>query len=567
MSSDQATLEGMVQAARQTGEAINSISGGNGGSGGGHHAPAVDQGRKVQSLNPATGQLLAEFAAADAEEVQAAVADARRAAPAWRKLGPGGRARYLVKLKEALFKRRHDVAALITREAGKPRLESLLAEVLVALDGLDYLARHGPAFLEPESVPHQNLAVRFKRGRVEYEPYGVIGIISPSNYPFSIPMNQIGAALIAGNAVVLKPSEFTPQAGLAIHTIAEEAHLPSGVLHVIVGDAVTGAALVNSPIDKLVFTGSVATGKRIQAEAAERLLPTVLELGGKDPVIVCADADLGMASSGVVWGAFTNAGQACLSAERVYVVREVADRFTQLCVEKTRRLRVGAGEDPDTEVGPLIRERQLKIVEEHVAEAAAAGAGILTGGRRAAPAGLDGFFYEPTILSGVHHGMRIMREETFGPVLPIMAVRDEAEAVRLANDSHFGLSASIWTRDLRRGESLARGLESGSVMVNDCLSSFGIAEAPHGGFKLSGLGRTHSWVGLMEMARVKYIDVDLLPKVPKLWWYGYDTRAGRLMESFVDFLFAPGFWSRVYGGLGVLTRAPGRIRAIRRSRE
>lgn len=566
MSLDQAIMGSMTQAGRQAGDGINSIAAGNRGPAGGHRAPASGQSRRVQSLNPATGELLAEFAAAEAEEVRAAVGDARRAAPEWRRLGPGGRARHLVRLKEAVFKRRHDLAALITREAGKPRLEALLAEVLVALDGLNYLAGHGPAFLEAESVPHQNLAVRFKRGRLEYEPYGVVGIISPSNYPFSIPMNQIGAALIAGNTVVLKPSEFTPQAGLAIQTIAEEADLPPGVLHVIVGDAVTGAALVNSPLDKLVFTGSVATGKRIQAEAAERLLPTVLELGGKDPVIVCADADLDLASSGVVWGAFTNAGQACLSAERVYVVREVAERFTELCVEKTRRLRVGAGEDPDTEVGPLIRERQLKLVEEHVAEAAADGARILTGGRRATPAGLDGFFYEPTVLSGVHHGMRIMREETFGPVLPIMTVSDEAMAVRLANDSHFGLSASVWTRDLGRGERLARSLESGSVMVNDCLSSFGIAEAPHGGFKLSGLGRTHSWVGLMEMARVKYIDVDLVPKLPKLWWYGYDSRASRLMENFVDFLFAPGFWSRMWGGLSVLARAPGRLKSMRKPR-
>jgi acyl-CoA reductase-like NAD-dependent aldehyde dehydrogenase len=522
--------------------------------------------RKIQSINPATGDLLAEFEAAEPEEVQAAVADARRAVPAWSSLGVGGRARHLVHLKDALFKRRHDLAALITREAGKPRLEALLAEVMVALDGLDYLASHGPGFLAPRAVPHQNLAVRFKRGRLEYEPYGMIGIISPSNYPFSIPMNQIGAALIAGNAVVLKPSEFTPQAGLAIQAIADDARLPDGVLNVVVGDGVTGAALVNSGIDKLVFTGGVATGKRIQAEAATRLLPTVLELGGKDPVIVCGDADLDLASSGTVWGAFTNAGQACLSAERVYVVNRVADRFTELCVEKTRRLRVGAGDDPDTEVGPLIRERQLRIVEEHVAEAVAAGATILTGGRRANPAGLAGFFYEPTVLTNVHHGMRIMREETFGPVLPIMTVENEAEAVRLANDSEFGLSASIWTRDLQRGERLARSIESGSVMVNDCLSSFGIAEAPHGGVKLSGLGRTHSWVGLMEMVRVKYIDLDLIPKLPKLWWFGYDGRSSRLMESFVDFLFAPRFWSRVRGGLGLLARAPGRIRSMREVR-
>lgn len=566
MRTDRLTLDVRDHSGGATGDIEGGITGVNGQLGGGPNPAPVRSGRKVQSLNPATCQLLAEFDAAEPEEVQAAVADARRAAPAWRKLGPGGRAHYLVRLKEALFRRRHDLAALITREAGKPRLESLLAEVLVALDGLAYLAGHGPSFLQAESVPHQNLAVRFKRGRLEYEPYGVIGIISPSNYPFSIPMNQIGAALIAGNTVVLKPSEFTPQAGLAIHTLAEEANLPPGVLNVVIGDAVTGAALVSSAIDKLVFTGSVATGKRIQAEAAERLLPTVLELGGKDPVIVCADADLDLASSGAVWGAFTNAGQACLSAERVYVVREVAERFTALCAEKTRRLRIGAGEDPDTEVGPLIRERQLKIVEDHVAEAAAAGATILTGGRRVNPGGLAGFFYEPTVLSGVNHGMRIMREETFGPVLPIMTVDDEAEAVRLANDSQFGLSASIWTSDLGRGERLARTLESGSVMVNDCLSSFGIAEAPHGGFKLSGMGRTHSWVGLMEMARVKYIDVDLVPRLPKLWWFGYDSRAGRLMENFVDFLFAPGFWSRMLGGLGVMARAPGRLKSMRRPR-
>ena len=520
--------------------------------------------RKVQSINPATCELLSELDAADEPEVRAVVDRARRAARAWRGLSVAGRARYLRRLRHALFARRHDIAALITREAGKPRLESLLAEVMVALDGLEYLANHAPALLAPERVPHQNLAVRFKRARLEYEPYGVIGIISPSNYPFSIPMSQVGAALVAGNTVVLKPSEFTPQAGLAIQAIAEEARLPVGVLNVVVGDAGTGAALVRSPIDKLVFTGSVSTGRRIQAEAASRLLPTVLELGGKDPVIVCADADLELASSGVVWGAFTNAGQACLSAERVYVADGVADRFTALCAGKTRRLRVGAGENPDTEVGPLIRERQLRVVEEHVAEAAAAGATIVTGGRRASPAGLAGFFYEPTVLTGVHHGMRIMQEETFGPVLPIMTVRNEAEAVHLANDSIFGLSASVWTRDLERGERLARSLETGSVMVNDCLTQFGIAEAPHGGNKLSGLGRTHSWVGLMEMARMKYIDVDLVPKLPKMWWFGYDAHANRLMEDFVEFLYAPGFWGRLAGGLGVLSRVAGRLRAMMR---
>lgn len=522
--------------------------------------------RRIQSINPATGDVLSEFDAADDAEVQEAVESARQARTSWRGLGAAGRAHHLRRIKDALFRRRHDVAALITREAGKPRLESLVAEVLVTLDALDYFVRHGAPYLAPQAVPHHNLAVRFKRGRIEYEPYGIVGIISPWNYPFSIPMTQIAAALVAGNTVVLKPSELTPQCGLAIEALAEEAGLPPGVLTVITGDGLTGASLAASAIDKLIFTGSVATGRSIQASAAERLLPTVLELGGKDPMIVCADADLDLASSGALWGAFTNAGQACLSVERAYVVRRVAERFIELCAEKARRLRVGAGEDPDTEIGPLIGERQLKTVEDQVAEAVAEGANVLTGGQRATPDGLAGFFYEPTVLTDVNHGMRIMREETFGPVLPIMTVADEEEALRLANDSTFGLSASVWTRDLERGERLARRLEAGSVMVNDCLSSFGIAEAPHGGYKLSGMGRTHSRIGLMEMVRVKYIDVDLVPKVPKLWWYGYDVRASRLMERFIDFLFAPGFWTRLRGAAGMAVRLGGRLRSMRQSK-
>src|SRR5712692_395217 len=248
--------------------------------------------QKIQSLNPATGELLAEFDPSTDAEVEQAVAGAREAAPAWRRLGIGGRTRYLARLKEILYARREQVAALITREAGKPAVESLLAEITVVLDTLDYFGRHAAEFLAPERVPHHNLAVKFKRGRLEYEPYGVVGIISPANYPFSIPFNQMIPALVAGNTVVLKPSEFTPQVGLAIRDLLEAAGLPAGVASIVLGDGLTGRALTQARIDKLIFTGSVASGKRVQAAAAERLLPTVLELGGKDPMIVCADADL-----------------------------------------------------------------------------------------------------------------------------------------------------------------------------------------------------------------------------------------------------------------------------------
>jgi len=505
---------------------------------------AVTAREKLQSINPATGALLAEYEPASAAEVQAAVALAREVSSEWRRLSVGERARYLLRLKEVLFERREEIAALITLEAGKPVIESLTAEVLVVLDMLEYFARHAREFLAPRVVPHHNLTMKLKRGRLEYEPYGVIGIISPSNYPFSIPLGEVIPALVAGNTVVLKNSELTPQVGLAIRELINAAGFPTGVATILLGDGAAGRALAEANIQKLVFTGSVATGKKIQATAAERLLPTVLELGGKDAMIVLEDADLEAASSGAVWGAFTNAGQACVSVERLYVARAVAEKFTRLCVEKARRLRVGDGSNPNTDVGPLIRERQVRVVEDHVADALSKGAQILCGGKRPA---LPGFFYEPTVLAGVDHSMRIMREETFGPVLPIMQVGDEAEAVALANDSEFGLSASVWTRDAQAGEGVARRLEAGAVMVNDCISYFGICEAPHGGVKASGIGRSHSQLGLLEMVRVKYIDVDLLPRVPKLWWFGYDGQALRLMRGFTNFLFARGAARRVRG--------------------
>jgi len=251
----------------------------------------------------------------------------------------------------------------------------------------------------------------------------------------------------------------------------------------------------------------------------------------------------------------------------------VAEEFTRLCVAKTKTLRVGCGEDPTTEVGPLIRDRQVRLVEEQLAEALSQGAEVLAGGRRpdfsearergSPRAVLAGFFYEPTVLTKVHHRMRIMREETFGPVLPIMAVENDEQALELANDSEFGLSASIWTRDQQRGERLARALQAGAVMVNDCISYFGICEAPHGGVKSSGIGRTHSRLGLQEMVRVKYIDVDLVPGLPKLWWFGYDATANRLMEGFLDFLFARGLRGRARGLGAMLGNLRGRYRKLK----
>jgi succinate-semialdehyde dehydrogenase/glutarate-semialdehyde dehydrogenase len=312
----------------------------------------------------------------------------------------------------------------------------------------------------------------------------------------------------------------------------------------------------------VVFTGSVATGKRVAQAAAARLLPVVLELGGKDPMIVLEDADVDVASSAAVWGAFMNAGQTCLSVERCYVHENIYDKFLAKCVEKTNKLRVGSAlpaqpgaavpheyraPEAEIDVGPMIHARQLSIVQSHVEDAISRGARLLAGGKPLPSLGPN--FFAPTILAGVDHSMAIMREETFGPVLPVRSFKTEDEAVALANDSEYGLAASIFTSDRKRGEALARRIMAGTVMVNDVLACFGISEAPHGGVKASGIGRTHGRFGLEEMVWPKYVDSDRLPRMKKLWWYGYGPTFSQQMTGFVELLFANGLIKRLRGGV------------------
>jgi acyl-CoA reductase-like NAD-dependent aldehyde dehydrogenase len=509
---------------------------------------------KISSVNPATREVLRELECAGASEVHAAVERARPAQGAWAAIGVRKRIAVVREFQRRLHEKKSEIAEAITREAGKPFAEALTTEVLVVLDGARFLIENACRLLRDEPLPHGNLAAKLKRGRLLREPYGVIGIISPWNYPFSIPATEALAALVAGNAVVLKPSEFTSLVALELKSLLHAAGVPEDVFQVVVGEGTTGAALINSPIDKLVFTGSVATGRRIAMAAAERLLPVVLELGGKDPMLVLDDAEVDVASSAAVWGAFLNAGQTCLSVERCYVHRSLYDAFLKACVEKAKKLRVGPGLDGESDLGPMIHERQLQMVEAQVRDAVARGARILTGGSRCA-VGLN--FYRPTVLADVTSAMCIMRDETFGPVLPVMAFETDEEAVRLANDSAFGLAASVWTRDHARGERLARRIQAGTVMVNDLVSCFGISEAPHGGVKSSGLGRTHGRFGLEEMVRLKYVDVDLMPGRKKVWWYGYGAKFARQMEGFLDMQFARGVGARVRGGLraaGVIWR-------------
>jgi acyl-CoA reductase-like NAD-dependent aldehyde dehydrogenase len=503
--------------------------------------------RTISSVNPATGETLQQLECANADQVRAAVDRARRAQPVWNALGVQRRVSVLRAFQARLHQRKSEVARLITREAGKPYVEALLTEVMVVLDAARFLIENAYTLLRDEIVPHGSLAMKTKSGRIVHEPHGVIAIISPWNYPFSIPATESLSALVAGNAVVLKPSELTSLAGIELASLLHDSGVPQDIFQVVAGDGPTGAALIDSPIDKLVFTGSVATGKRIAQVAAARLLPVVLELGGKDPVLVLDDADIDVASSGAVWGAFVNAGQACLSVERCYVARSIYEPFLEACIRKTKQLRVGNGMDPEIDVGPLIHERQLRNVEAQVEDAIARGARVLTGGSRLESLGPN--FFSPTILADVTSEMLVMREETFGPLLPIVPFESEEDAVRMANDSEFGLAASVWTRNRSRGEAVARRIHAGAVMVNDVVSCFGISEAPHGGVKASGVGRAHGRFGLEEMARIKYLDSERLTQFKKAWWYGYGKSFSREMEGFLDMQFARSWPRRLEGAL------------------
>ena len=510
----------------------------------------------IVSTNPATGEVLAELACASPSGVQGAVLRAKQAQPAWEATPVRQRVAVLRRFQRLLSEQRDQVADLICREAGKPAVEALTTEVLVILDAAEFCIRNAHDFLREEPLPHGNLAMKTKRGKLLREPFGAIGIISPWNYPFSIAATETLGALVTGNAVVLKPSEFTPLIGLELQRMLLAAGLNPDLMQVVIGEGPAGAALIDAPIDKLIFTGSVATGKRVAEAAARKLLPVVLELGGKDPMIVLDDADLEIASSGALWGAFMNAGQTCLSVERCYVHRSLYDKFLEACSNKIAKLRVGNGIGSEVEVGPLIHERQLRTVDEHVRDAVLHGARLLRGGKRLTELGPN--FYAPTLLADVTQDMRIIQEETFGPVLPVAPFDTDEEAVRLANDSDFGLAASVWTTNRRRGEAMAKRIKAGTVMINDVISCFGIAEAPHGGFKLSGIGRTHGKMGLAEMVQVKYVDTDLLPGMAKVWWFGYGEKFRQQMDGFVDLLFARSWGKKLKGALrsaGLLRRS------------
>src|SRR5277367_2400275 len=489
----------------------------------------------LPSINPATGEVVAHVATTPLSQIPQLVARARAAQTKWAATPLAARCELLKKLREQILASRDILADAVVLESGKPRVEALFADVFVSIDTAAYYAKHTAKLLRDERVPHHSLAAKTKSGKIVYDPLGVVAIISSWNYPLAIPLSQIIPAIAAGNAVICKSSEVTPQCGALMQKLFDQANFPEGLVAIVQGGADVAQTLIAARPDKVFFTGSVATGKRVAEACAKDLIPSVLELGGKDAMLVLADANLEVAASAAVWGSFTNCGQVCLSVERLFVEASVAEKFLELCVRQTLKLRIGPGSDPATDVGPLIRPQQVQRMQALLDDAVTLGAKILCGGHPRPDLGPN--FFEPTVVSGVTQVMKLFQEETFGPILAIQIVQNAEEAIARCNDSEFALSASIFTSSSARGETIARRLKAGAVMVNDAISYFGIAEAPHGGCGVSGWGRTHGKAGLMEMVQPKYIAIDHLPNREKPWWFRYGGALEKSASAFLDFEF------------------------------
>lgn len=472
------------------------------------HTPpnAQDEARQssIAVCNPVTQETIGHIPRHSPQQVAAALARARAAQPSWAALGVRERVRVLRRWQELLWERQEEGIAVLRRENGKSQASALL-EFLVIDHNTQYLLHHAARFLKPQRRPA--LFPVIQRGKVLRKPHGVVGIITPWNYPFALPFLDMVPALLAGNAAVLKPSEYTPFVAEFGLNLLYEAGLPRDVAQIVHGAGETGAALVDAA-DFVQFTGSTPVGRKVGVRCAERLIPCSLELGGKDPALVLADADLDMAAVALLQGAFENAGQMCISVERVYVEDSAYEPLIERLLHHAQRLQVGAGDSLEVVMGSMTNARELERTQQHIQDALAKGARLLYGGR--ARPDLGPLFHEPTILADVTHAMDIMQEETFGPVLPLMRVGNAEEALRLANDSPYGLSASIYSQDLARAEQLAARLDAGDVSVNRAQFAIATPSLPTGGQRASGLGRRNGKEGLLKYTTSQALLLDTL---------------------------------------------------------
>jgi len=519
----------------------------------------IEAQEKIKVENPATLEPIGEACLASTADCEKALEAAKNAFPLWRALPHREKQKIFLAAKNILLRRADEAARLITVEKGSPLSESLAVEILACLEELDYHGHNQGKMLAPKKVKAHVPLFAHKKNAFLFQPLGPTLIISPWNFPFLVPFLDVTSTLTAGNTVILRPSTSTPFTALMIGEIYAEAGLPAGVLNVVPCRVPQAEEMITNPdVHSIVFTGSVTVGKRIMELASRNLTNVVLELGGKDPMIVLKDADVEEAAQGAVWAGFMNAGQSCASIERVYVAREIAEKFLGRILELSRALRVGNPLDPEVDIGPMENFSQLKVVEEHVREAAAKGAEILCGGKKIE--NLPGYFFPPTVISRVNHAMKVMTEETFGPVLPIMAFAGVEEAMALANDSPYGLTASVWTRDKKMAAWVAEQLEVGSVTVNDHMFSFTEPKAIWGGIKQTGMGRTHGPYGLLEISNIKFVSADFARKRDRLWWFPYASAKHQVLKKSLVLLHGRRFTEKIKALFSILPRL-GMVRA------
>jgi acyl-CoA reductase-like NAD-dependent aldehyde dehydrogenase len=492
----------------------------------------------IEVDNPATGAIVGTVPVLGSQELSVMAARARAAQPAWTELGFEGRGAIFLRAQKWMLDNAERVIETVISETGKTYEDAQLTDLGYAVAALGFWAKQAPKYLADEHVPSwNNPAVVGRKLIVRYAPHGLVAVIGPWNFPIVNGFGDCIPAMMAGNVVILKPSEVTPLSSLLMLEMLTQCGLPADVLQVATGDGSTGSALI-AEADCVMFTGSTRTGRAVMKAAAEKLIPCYLELGGKDPMLVCADADLERAANAAAYWSMNNAGQVCISVERVYVEAPVYDEFVARVTETVGRLRQGppAG-DGSVDVGAVTFPPQLDVIESHVGDAVAKGARILTGGHRRPGAGR---FYEPTVVVDVDHTMELMREETFGPVLPIMKIADAEEGVRLANDSPYGLQASVWTRDLARGQELGRRLEAGAVCVNDAQLNYSALNLPMGGWKASGIGTRHGAGGIRKYCRVQSMLITRFAPKREVFMFPYRASRTRALLGLYRLLYGRG---------------------------
>jgi succinate-semialdehyde dehydrogenase/glutarate-semialdehyde dehydrogenase len=501
----------------------------------------------VPSINPATLEIFGSVLEHTVEDLHQAIGKARVAQHEWATTTFTERKKRLRTVRDYIVEHADRIAEVISMSTGKTRMDAMSTEVLAAAMSLSYYASHAKKILKRKHLGTGNILLINKRSYIDRVPFGVVGIISPWNYPLAIPFHEVAIGLMAGNGVILKVASHTLEVGKIIESAVNAGGYPEGLFSLInLPGAVAGNAFIDEGIDKLFFTGSVATGKILMAKAAERLIPVSLELGGNDAMIICADADVNRAVAGALWAGLSNSGQSCAGVERIFVAQEIYEPFLALLKQEMAKLRHGVDTDFNVEIGSLTTKAQLKKVQELVADAVAKGARIYESGTDST----KGYFHKLMIVENADESMRVMQEEIFGPVLAVMKVENMDRAVKAANNSLLGLTASVWTRSRATAHLIAGRLQAGAISINDHLMTHGLAETPWGGFKQSGIGRTHGHLGLEEMTQPRVVIDDILPGVKRnMWWYPHNKKVYEGLRGAMEFLYSKNFKKRVEGSI------------------